>query len=147
VVQQRLAALAPLAWERECIELLAEMPEDLPPVYADKGRLAQILTNLLRNALRHTPPGGIIVVRAEAEDDRVRLDVCDTGAGIAPEELGRIWERFYRGDEARAQDSHGAGLGLALVKELAEAMGGAVGVQSSVGQGSCFSVWLPRDEM
>jgi signal transduction histidine kinase len=144
VVQRRLAALAPLAWERECTELLAELPQDLPPVCADAGRLEQILTNLLRNALRHTPPGGIIVVRAEAEADRVRLDVCDTGAGIAPEELEHIWERFYRGEEARAQDQHGAGLGLALVKELAEAMGGAVGVQSSVGQGSCFSVWLPR---
>jgi signal transduction histidine kinase len=147
VVQRRLAALAPLAWERECIKLLAEMPEELPPVYADAGRLDQILTNLLRNALRHTPPGGIIVVRAEAEADRVRLDVCDTGAGIAPEELGHIWERFYRGEEARVQDQHGTGLGLALVKDLAEAMGGAVGVQSIVGEGSCFTVWLPRDKM
>lgn len=147
IVKRRLAALAPLAWERECIKLVAEMPEGLPSVYADEGRLDQILTNLVRNALRHTPPGGIVVVCAEAEADRVRLDVCDTGAGIAPEELARIWERFYRGDEARAQDSHGAGLGLALVKELAEAMGGTVGVQSVVGEGSCFTVWLPRDGM
>lgn len=146
VVQRRLAALAPLAWERECIKLVAEVPEELPPVYVDEDRLDQILTNLLRNALRHTPPGGIIVVRAEAEADCVRLDVCDTGAGIAPEELAHIWERFYRGEEARAQDRHGAGLGLALVKELAEAMGGAVDVQSAVGEGSCFTVWLPRSE-
>jgi signal transduction histidine kinase len=143
IVQRRLSALAPLAWERECIELVAEVPEGLPPVYADEGRLDQILTNLLRNALRHTPPGGIIVVRAEAEAGRVRLDVCDTGEGIAPEELAHVWERFYRGEDARAQDQHGAGLGLALVKELAEAMGGAVDVQSVVGEGSCFTVWLP----
>jgi len=144
VVQRRLDALTPLAWEREHIELVAEMPEDLPLIHADEGRLDQILTNLLRNALRHTPPGGIIVVRAEAEPKVVRLDVCDTGEGIAPEELSHIWERFYRGEEARTQDQHGAGLGLALVKELTEAMGGTVDVQSTVGEGCCFTVWLPR---
>jgi signal transduction histidine kinase len=146
VVQRRLAALAPLAWERERTELVAEIPDGLPPVRADADRLDQILTNLLRNALRHTPPGGIIAVRAEAEADRVRIDVCDTGAGIAPEELVHVWERFYRGEEARALDARGAGLGLALVKELAEAMGGAVGVQSAVGEGSHFTVWLPKGE-
>jgi signal transduction histidine kinase len=146
VVQRRIAALAPLAWERECVEMVAEIPAGLPPVYADAGRLDQILTNLLRNARRHTPPGGIIVVRAEAQADRVRLDVCDTGEGIAPEELVHIWERFYRGEGARAQDQYGAGLGLTLVKELAEAMGGAVDVQSVVGEGSCFTVWLPRGD-
>jgi signal transduction histidine kinase len=144
IVQRRLAALAPLAWERECVEMVAEMPEGLPPVLADEGRLDQILTNLLRNALRHTPPGGIIVVRAEAEADFVRLDVCDTGEGIAPEALPHIWERFYRGEETRAQDRQGAGLGLALVREFTEAMGGAVDVQSLVGEGCCFTVWLPR---
>jgi signal transduction histidine kinase len=146
VVQRRLDALAPLSWERERIEMVAEIPENLPPVYADAGRLDQILTNLLRNALRHTTPGGIIVVRAETEIDTVRLDVCDTGEGIASEELSHIWERFYRGEGARTRDQHGAGLGLALVKELTEAMGGAVDVQSRLGEGSCFSVWLPRDK-
>lgn len=68
----------------------------------------------------------------------MRLDVCDTGEGIAPEELAHIWERFYRGEDARAQDQEGTGLGLALVKELTEAMGGKVGVRSVVGEGSCF---------
>jgi two-component system sensor histidine kinase BaeS len=100
---------------------------------------------LLRNALRRTPPGGIIVVHAEVEADLVRLDVCDTGAGIAPEGLPHVWERVYRGEEAHAQDQHSAGLELALVKELTEAMGGAVDVQSGVGEGSCFTIWLPRD--
>ncbi len=147
VVQRRLDTLAPLAWERERIKLVAEMPENLPPVQADEGRLDQILTNLLRNALRHTPPGGIIVVHAEAESNVVRLDVCDTGEGIAPEELAHIWERFYRGEGARSQDQHGAGLGLALVKELAQAMGGSVDVQSVVGEGSCFSVCLPQGDV
>jgi signal transduction histidine kinase len=146
VVQRRLDALAPLVWERERIEIVAEIPDNLPPVYADEGRLDQILTNLLRNALRHTSPGGIIVVRAETEASTVRLDVCDTGEGIAPEELPHIWERFYRGAGARTRDQHGAGLGLALVKELTEAMGGGVNVQSTLGEGSCFTVWLPKGE-
>lgn len=146
VVQRRLDALSPLAWERERIELVAELPGDLPSIHVDEGRLDQILTNLLRNALRHTPPGGIIVVRAEIEADSVRLDVCDTGAGIAPDELPHIWERFYRGEDARTQDQHGAGLGLALVQEITEAMGGSVAVQSIVGEGSCFTIRLPKDE-
>ncbi len=143
VVQRRLDVLAPLAWARDHVELVAELPQDLPRVDADEGRLAQILTNLLRNALRHTPPGGIVGVRAEAEEDAVRLDVCDTGDGIAPEDLPHIWERFYRGEDARVQDQRGAGLGLALVKELTEAMGGSVAVQSTLGEGSCFTVRLP----
>ncbi len=150
VVQRRVDALAPLAWERERVEIVAEIPDTLPTVYVDEGRLDQILANLLRNALRHTPPGGIIVVRAEAEAemvraDFVRIDVCDTGEGIAPEELPHIWARFYRGEEARTQDQQGVGLGLALVKELTEAMGGAVDVQSTVGEGSCFTVWLSKN--
>jgi len=143
VVQRRLDALAPLAWERERIELVSEIPEALPTVYTDEGRLDQILTNLLRNALRHTPPGGIVVVRAETEAAVVRLDVCDTGEGIPPEDLPHIWERFYRGEAVRVQDQHGAGLGLALVKELTEVMGGTVAVQSTPGEGSCFSIYLP----
>jgi signal transduction histidine kinase len=146
LIERRLEALAPLAWERERIEMVAEVPRDAPPVFVDEGRLDQILTNLLRNAMRHTPPGGIIVVHVEAEKDRLRIQVCDTGEGIAPEDRPHIWERFYRGAEARTQDRQGAGLGLPLVKELTEAMGGAVGVISRAGEGSCFYITLPRYE-
>jgi signal transduction histidine kinase len=104
----------------------------------------QILVNLLRNALRHTPPGGIVVVSLDAITEEICLCVCDTGDGIAREELSRIWDRFYRGADARARDAHGAGLGLSLVKELTEAMRGRVTVQSTPGQGACFRVWFPR---
>ncbi len=81
---------------------------------------------------------------AAAEPDAVRVEVRDTGAGIPPNALPHVWERFYRGEDVHARDARGAGLGLALVKELTEAMGGRVGVESTLGQGSVFTVWLPR---
>jgi len=144
VIRQRVETLAPLARQREHVEVIADVPADLPPARADAERLDQVLANLLRNALRHTPPGGIVAVVASADETHVRIEVCDTGAGISPEELPHVWERFYRGDEARELDAQGAGLGLALVKDLVEAMGGAVDARSTPGEGSCFSVTLPR---
>jgi len=146
VIRRRVEALAPLTWERERIELVTEVPETLPAVRVDVGRFEQILTNLLRNALRHTDPGGIVAVMAAVEADAVRVEVRDTGAGIPPDALPHVWERFYRGEDARERDARGAGLGLALVKELTEAMGGRVGVESTVGEGSVFTVWLLRCE-
>jgi signal transduction histidine kinase len=140
VVRRMVDALAPLAWRSGRIELVAEIAAGLPLAQADEGRLEQVLANLLRNAIRHTPPGGIIVARVSATAAGVRVDVCDTGEGIAPADLPHIWERFYRG--ANGHRDSGAGLGLALVKELTEGMGGTVGVESAPGQGSCFSVSL-----
>jgi len=144
IIQRRVEALAPLARQREHVEVIADIPASLPPALADAERLDQVLTNLLRNALRHTPPGGIVAVVASAEDTHIHIKVCDTGEGIPPEELPYIWERFYRGDNARELDAHGAGLGLALVKDLVEAMGGIVDVHSAPGEGSCFGVMLPH---
>ncbi len=126
------------------MEVIADLPAGLPPACADAERLGQVLANLLRNAICHTEPGGIVAVNLRAEPDAVILEVRDTGAGIPPDELPRLWERFYRGAAGRARDGDGAGLGLALVKELTEAMGGSVAVESRVGQGSCFTVRLPR---
>jgi len=138
---RRAEAMAPLAWQKGRVEVLAEVQPDLPLALADAGRLEQVLVNLIRNAVRHTPPGGVVVVLVAGEVDAVRVDVRDTGQGIPSEELPRVWERFYRGASAR-QDGPGAGLGLTLVKELVEAMGGVVSVESVVGQGSCFTVRL-----
>jgi len=146
VVQRRVEAMAPLAWQKGHVEVVAEMSPDLPPALADAGRLEQVLVNLLRNGVRHTPPGGIVAVVVTAQDDAVCIEVRDTGDGIPPEELPRLWERFFRGTMAARKDSQGAGLGLALVKELVEAMGGTVSVESVVGQGSCFVVELPKSE-
>ena len=107
---------------------------------ADEKRLQQVLMNLLHNAVRHTLPGGIVMVRVDEESEKIAIRVQDTGEGIAPADLPKVWERFYRG---QSQAGGGAGLGLALVKELTEAMGGAVAVQSTLGEGSCFMVTLP----
>jgi signal transduction histidine kinase len=144
VVQRIVDALAPLAWASGRVEVVAELPADLPPARADENRLEQSLTNLVRNAIRYTPPGGIVAVAARVERDAVVIEVRDTGEGIAPVDLPHIWERYYQGASTRG--SGGAGLGLALVKELTEAMGGSVAVGSEVGQGSCFTVRLPRME-
>ncbi|MCP4538912.1 MAG: HAMP domain-containing histidine kinase [Chloroflexi bacterium] len=144
LVQRRVKAMAPLAWQKERVEVVAEVPPDLPHTLADAGRLEQVLVNLLRNGVRHTPPGGIVAVVVAIEDDAVRIEVRDTGEGIPSDDLPYVWERFYRGESARVDDDRGAGLGLALVKELTEAMEGTVAVESVVGQGSCFTVRLPQ---
>ncbi|MBN1583847.1 MAG: HAMP domain-containing histidine kinase, partial [Anaerolineae bacterium] len=145
VAQRLVDAMSPLAWQSGRLHIAADLPAGLPPVCADSARLGQILANLVRNAVRHTPPGGIIAVAAEAEADFVRIEVRDTGQGVAAADLPHIWDRFYRGTN-HDLDPDGAGLGLAIVKELTEGMGGTVAVESTVGQGSCFTIRLPVDK-
>ncbi|HEV7129043.1 MAG TPA: ATP-binding protein [Ktedonobacterales bacterium] len=142
--RQAVETMAPLAWQTHRVEMAAEAANGVPLALADASRVAQVLRNLLHNGVRHTPPGGIVAVASGWDADAVWLQVKDTGEGIAPGDLPRIFERFYRGQSARDQDHGGSGLGLALVKELTEAMGGGVAVASTPGQGSCFTVRLPR---
>jgi signal transduction histidine kinase len=144
VVQRMLGALAPLAWNSGRVELVPKLPDGPLQAHVDVDRLQQALANLLRNAIRHTPPGGIVAVVVHEEPNSVAIEVHDTGEGIDPEDLPQIWERFYRSDSSRASDRGGAGLGLALVKEMTEAMGGSVSVESEVGQGSRFTVQFPK---
>jgi signal transduction histidine kinase len=137
-------ALGPLARRERQIELVDALPPALPPVCADGARLEQVLLNLLQNALRHTPPGGIVAFEGRAEGGQVTISVADTGVGISAEELPLVFERFYRGDPSRARETGGAGLGLALVRELVTAMGGSVSAESTPQRGSRFSVTLRR---
>ena len=109
----------------------------------DPEALRQILTNLLENAVRHTPSGGTIRVTATAKRSGVVLAVTDTGIGIAPEHLPRIFERFYRVDPARSREHGGTGLGLAIVKHLVEGHGGRVEAESTVGRGTVISMTFP----
>ncbi len=142
-VARRVAeTAAPLAWQRGRVEVIAQPAANLPLVRVDEIRLEQIITNLVQNAVRYTPPGGIVLVGAEAGDGRVTLSVADSGAGIPDEELPLIWERYYHGQDSQG----GAGLGLALVKELTGLMGGEVGVTSQAGEGSRFWVLFPEEQ-
>ena len=109
----------------------------------DADLLKQLLLNLVDNALTYTPPGGHVVLSLYVVEGQARLTVQDTGPGIPPAEVARIFERFYRLDRARSRRSGGAGLGLAIARWIAEADGGRIGVQSPVGQGSTFTVVLP----
>ena len=133
------------AWRRGKVEVICEVRSDLPRAVADEGRLEQAVRNLLQNAVRHTAPGGVVALAAIPEQDAVVVEVKDTGEGIPPEDLDRVFERFWRSEGARRLDGSGAGLGLALVKELVEAMGGTVSVESETGTGSRFVLRLPRD--
>lgn len=144
VVARTVQAIKWQAWQAKKVDIVLEHEPSLPLIQADETRLEQIMYNLLRNAVRHTPPGGLVSVVVTPEADMVRFNVRDTGGGIADVDLPHIWERFYRADSVRAEDQDGSGLGLALVKELTEAMGGRVGVETVPGDGSCFCVWLPR---
>lgn len=135
---------APLAWRGGRVRLVAEVEPDVPPALVDAGRLEQVLANLLRNGVRHTPPGGIVATVVRADGDAVVVEVQDTGEGIDAADLPRVFERFYRGANRAEGEQAGAGLGLALVKELTEAMGGAVAARSAPGQGSTFTLRLPR---
>jgi PAS domain S-box-containing protein len=125
----------------EASRIQVEMPADLPPVSADDARLERILTNLLSNALKYSDPGTPVHLRAWQEDGKVVVTVSDQGAGIPPEDLPHLFERFYRVKGARKAE--GIGLGLYITRVLVEAQGGRVWVESEVGKGSTFTFTLP----
>lgn len=117
--------------------------EDQPPVFADRARLRQVLTNLLDNALAHTPPPGRVWIGARVLAGSAEVAVHDQGCGIDAADLPHVFERFYRGDKARTR-SVGAGLGLAIARRLVEAQDGALRVESEPGVGTTFRFTLPR---
>jgi len=126
------------------VTLTVDLPPRLPPVKADADRTIQVLTNLLDNALKHTPRGGQVVVSAAERRGHVLLSVADTGPGIPEAELPHIFDRFYKVDKARSSARGGAGLGLAIAKRLVEAQGGIIMVESQEGRGARFVIALPR---
>ena len=112
-------------------------------VTGDADRLGQVLRNLISNALRHTPAGGRVTVSVGRSGDRVHLAVIDTGTGISPEDLPHVFDRFYRGDKSRSRRGGGAGLGLAIARQLVIAHGGEIAAESALGAGTTFRVTLP----
>ncbi|HEV7375650.1 MAG TPA: ATP-binding protein [Pyrinomonadaceae bacterium] len=144
LVNDVLTALASRAKERH-VTLKNEVAAQAI-VYADARRLEQMLTNLVHNAIKFNRENGSVTIRHE-RTERDRISVTDTGDGIPPEHIKRIFERFYRIDRARSREMGGTGLGLAIVKHLARAHGGEVSVQSTPGEGSIFVIELPTDEV
>jgi signal transduction histidine kinase len=135
IVQPRLA--------QKHLALHVHIPPGLPLVEADQERIAQILRNLLSNAIMHTPDGGEITITASESSSLVKISVQDTGGGIAPEHLPYLFERFYRADSSRTRATGGTGLGLAIVKQMVQAHGGQIVVESQLGKGTCFTFTLP----
>ena len=137
-------SLAPLAGKK-ALEVRDEVPEDLPDVIADRQRVVQILTNLVGNAIKFTPVGGRIVLRACIEASHLRCEVEDTGIGIAPQHMSKLFNPFTQADMSNTRQAGGTGLGLSICKALVEAHGGEIGVTSQVARGSVFWFTLPLD--
>ena len=142
IVEQAVTILRPQA-NAKGLMLSVDLPDNLPPVDVDSERVGQVLRNLLNNAVAHMPEGGEITVTAQAVGAEVAVAVHDTGAGIAPEHLPYVFDRFYRADKSRARQTGGAGLGLAIAKQLVVAHGGSISVESATGQGATFTFTLP----
>jgi signal transduction histidine kinase len=137
--------------EARGLQLLIQCPpaEHFPPVSVDPQRVEQILNNLVSNALRYTPEGGSISVDLRRTDKFVELSVADTGPGIPPEDLSRVFERFYRADRSRSREQGGTGLGLAIARQLALAHGGDLSAANRAGGpagGAIFTLRLPYQE-
>jgi signal transduction histidine kinase len=139
VTQQSEDTFRPLA-DAQKIGLRAEWPNDRTAVRADPLRLSQVLGNLIGNALKFTPAGGTVTLRVQREKQYVLFRVEDTGQGIAPDQVGRVFQDFW---QARKGDGRGIGLGLAIAKALVEAQGGTIAVESALGKGTTFSFTLP----
>jgi signal transduction histidine kinase len=125
------------------VQVRNDVPADLPALSADRERVHQVLFNLVDNAVRFTPVGGSVTVSARRRNGSVEVAVSDTGAGIPPEHLPRLFERFYRADPARARGDGGTGIGLAIARSVVEAHGGQIKAESEPGLGSVFTFDLP----
>ncbi len=142
VVDQVVTALQPRAQNKNLI-LTVDVSRDLPPVWGDSNRVAQILTNLISNAIQYTPPGGRITVSARASGDMLEVSVADTGIGISKEDQKKIFDRFFRANDPLVQETPGTGLGLPITASLVQMHGGQIWVESELGEGSTFTFTLP----
>jgi signal transduction histidine kinase len=136
---------AETAARRRGVHLAIQLPDRPLRIRHDPVRVGQVVANLVGNGIKFTARGGWIQVDVRATPDGARIDVTDTGVGIAPDELPRIFERFYRGTRASEARGSGSGLGLAIVRSIVEMHGGSVSVESRLGTGSTFTVTLPRN--
>ncbi len=144
VVESSLAQAEPAA-RRKGVALHADLPEAPVRQRHDPQRIGQVLTNLIGNALKFTPPGGAVTVGLEPVDDGATLIVADSGVGIDADELPHVFDRFYRGTLANRERGTGSGLGLSIVRSVVEMHGGSVSIESTLGEGTRVTVHLPRE--
>ena len=142
LISDSLAALTPRATEVG-VTLHGTVAPDVDPVWMDAAKIGRVLTNLLDNALRHTPTGGTIEVHALRNGDAVQVIVSDSGEGIPPEDLPLVFDTFYRGEKSRSRTGGGSGLGLAIARRLVEAHGGTISIESEAGAGADLIFTLP----
>ena len=144
IISDVIETLGALAEKHKVVVTTHASEEGLPPAHAEIRALRHVLTNLLENAIKYTPPQGTVDVKLDVDPQKITITVQDTGIGIASEHLPRIFERFYRVDEGRSRDVGGSGLGLALVKHLVNTLGASIDVNSEVGRGTIFTLELQR---
>jgi signal transduction histidine kinase len=125
------------------VALKLEVPPGLPSIPADRRALEEVFTNLISNAINYSPDGGDVIISALCASDRLEVRVKDHGIGIEPDEISKIFDKFYRVKDPRARQVIGTGLGLTLVKAIVDLHRGAVEVESQVGRGSTFKVFIP----
>jgi signal transduction histidine kinase len=130
--------------DSEGVTLTVDVPQGLPPVLGDAEGIQQLFVNLISNAIKYTPRGGQVSIKAAAQDDRVVATVADTGIGISDEDLPHVFDEFYRGKNARQFAEQGTGLGLSIVKGIADAHGADLQVRSEVGRGTSFELSIPK---
>ena len=142
LVSDTLESFTEIAHQRD-IHLKGVIDSDVDPVRMDARRIGRVLSNLINNALRHTPPGGVIEISASRQTNQVNIIVSDTGQGIDKDDLPFVFDRFYRGEKSRSRLTGGAGLGLAIARGIVRAHGGDINVLSSPGEGAQFQFSLP----
>jgi signal transduction histidine kinase len=135
--------MRPLA-EKKSLQLVAEVPQDIPRIQSDAGRIQQILYNLLSNAVKFTPEGGLVELKlSRVDEEHISIVVRDTGLGIPADKLSTVFEKFRQLDESMTREHSGTGLGLAISKELVSMLGGRISATSEEAKGSVFTVILP----
>lgn len=142
LISETLESFSALAKKQE-VTLLGSADQNVDPIWMDAGKMGRVLNNLVNNALLHTPPGGTVELNAHRTGSQVEVTVKDSGEGIQPDDLPKIFERFYRSEKSRSRTTGGAGLGLAIAKGIVEAHGGEIEVESEPGKGTQFKFRLP----
>ncbi|MEE9490526.1 MAG: HAMP domain-containing sensor histidine kinase, partial [Thermoplasmata archaeon] len=145
IIESLVSSMTPELKKRE-IRISKHLPSGLGPVKGDESRLHQLFSNLLSNAIKFTPAGGSVEIRGSTSDEGIIVEVADTGTGISPKDIPHIIDRFYQADSSSTRVHRGAGLGLAICKEIVETHKGRLDVESEPGRGSVFRVTLPHGE-